>query len=263
VRKKIATLKPEKVSALTGDQEDAYLHGYTLQFVGLARNGVEPRDFMAQHGNRCLIPTGLDEVGSATTPPGLGISFGECPHFTKKDKFGVPVGEAQKPDVKMLFQFMIDGRVRHVQSGKCLRRALCGPSPGPTGGEDRPYIYDLGLCDENAVVKVQIWGARANRADQTMPIGNPLNGVEGPCRACGPFLMQQYCRGPCDEAEVINGWTKLPSAYLPNGGKPNANAAVHYLRFGPSPDGGLCKSAVKDDENIQPWWYFHKYDLPK
>jgi len=249
--------KPKKVSALSPAQEEAYLKGYVLQFVGLSTNGIEPRDNMDFHANRCMVSGKPDDTGSGKGGGGIGLKFDQCPHFVQKDKYGVPTGDAKKPTPDQMFQFMMDGRVRHVQTGKCLRRVKCGTDPGPLGPK-RPMVYDLGMCDEKSTIKVQVWTARANLAAKTQGIGNALNGVEGPCLACGPFMMQQVCKGPCDMVEVTTGWTKLPAAYLIKKEK----TEVDMLRFGPFED-GLCKSYVKDDEAMASWWYFHKYDIPK
>lgn len=252
-RQQIATFgAPKKVSALSPEQEEAYQKGYVLQFVGLANNGVEPRDTMDMNANHCMKAGGVDDTGG-----GLALEWGACPHFVQKDKYGVPTGDAKKPEANQMFQFTIDGKVRHVGTGRCLRRVLCGADPGPMGPK-RPYVYDLGYCDEKSVIKVQIWESRANQAALQQPLGNALNAVEGTCLACGPFMMKQVCKGPCDQIEVSTGWTKQPSAYTLK----KESQDRSYLRFGPFDD-GLCKSFVKDEDALASWWYFHKYDIPK
>jgi hypothetical protein len=257
-RRTIATFgAPKKVSALTPEQEEAYTKGYTMQFAGLASNGIEPKDTMDEKANHCMIAGGASETGGGSGGGGIALTWGPCPHFVQKNKFGVPTGDAKKPDPNQLFQFTIDGKVRHVATGRCLRRVVCGVDPGPLGPE-RPYVYDLGFCDEKGVTKIQIWESRANQAALIMPLGNALNAVEGTCIACGPFMMQQVCKGPCDTVEVTSGWTKMPSAY--NIKKESQDRS--YLRFGPYED-GLCNSFVKDQEAMASWWYFHKYDIPK
>jgi len=243
--------KPKQVSALSPEQEEAYKKGYTLQFVGIDSNGVEPRDQMALEANQCMIP------GNASEGGGIGLTWGTCPHFAEKNKYGVPTGKAKEPKIEQLWQFTIDGKVRHVQLGKCIRRVKCGESGGPFA-PPRPYVYDLGFCDEKGAIKVTLWEARANMAAKTLPIGNALNGVQGTCLACGPFLMQQICKGPCDTVEVTTGWTKMPTSYTVK----KESQEKDYLRFGPFKD-GLCKSYVKDEDAIPSWWYFHKYDIPK
>jgi hypothetical protein len=254
-RKTIATFDaPKKVSVLNPEQEEAYLKGYVLQFVGLANNGVEPRDTMDMHANRCLSTGNESEAGEGG---GTALVWGHCPHFVQKDKYGVPTGEAKKPTKNQLFQFTIDGKIRNVATGKCFRRVECGADTGPMGPK-RPHVYDMGFCDEKSVVRVQIWESRANQAALTQPLGNALNAVQGTCLACGPFLMQQVCKGPCDTIEVTTGWTKLPSAYTIK----KESQERSYLRFGPFTD-GLCKSYVTDQAAMASWWYFHKYDIPK
>lgn len=256
-RQTIATFgAPKKVSALTPEQEEAFLKGYTMQFVGLANNGIEPKDTMDNRANHCMIAPGA-RSSAGSGGGGIALEWGPCPHFVQKDKFGVPTGDAKKPTPTQLFQFTVDGKIRHVGSGRCLRRVQCGADPGPMGPK-RPYVYDLGFCDEKAVVKVQVWEARANQAAKTMPLGNALNGVSGTCIACGPFLMQQVCKGKCDEVEVTTGWTKSPAAYTIK----KESRDIGYLRFGPFND-GLCDSYVKDEDALGSWWYFHKYDIPK
>lgn len=248
----LAKAKPVKKSALSKAQEEAFVKGYVLQFVGLANNGIEPRDPMDDKTkSRCLKAIGQDDIEG-----GHGLSFGKCPHFVQKNKFGVPTGDDSEPKPDMLFQFTYEGRIRNVQTGKCIRRMKCGPDPGPLM-PNRPYIYDLGFCDEQSVAVFDTWGARANRADQFQPIGNPLNAVEGPCEACGPFKLCQHCKGSCDSPVVTTGWTKMPSAFLiPDKGTQKSV----WLHPGPFVD-GLCGSYLKDDEDTESWFYFHKYDL--
>lgn len=249
--------KKVKVSVLNPDQEEAYLKGYTMQFVGLANNGIEPRDSMDVKANRCMVAGEPSESGGATGGGGIGLTWEGCPHFVQKDQYGVPTGDAKEPTKNQLYQFTLDGKVRHVGTGKCLRRTKCGIDPGPMG-PPLPYAYDLGFCDEKGTVRVQIWKSRARRADLTMPVGNALNAVEGTCKTCGPFKMMQVCKGPCDMVEVTTGWTKQPSAYTVK----KEALEKGYLTFGPFKD-GLCKSYVKDEEGLASWWYFHKYDIPK
>lgn len=229
---------------------------YTLQFVGLDSDGLEPRNPMAPKANLCMVAVGEDQAGVG----GTGLSFDPCPHVMKNDKFGIPKGEPKKPEVKMLFQFMDDGRVRHFQSGKCVRRIKCSVSNEDNSEDDAlPSLYDLGDCSESNAVRFELWMSRANRADIAMPKGNPLNSLMLPCQMCGPYLMQQVCRGDCDSPTLQHGWTKDQSQTIrPKTAKSQERTFKQMAPY----KHGLCGSFLKEDEEVASWWYFHKYDPP-
>ena len=117
-------------------------------------------------------------------------------------------------------------------------------------------------CDSESVATWQIHSSRANRADLTQHEGAPLKGVRGSCEACGPFELQQVCHGTCGDDPAPTGWTKLPSAYIEGNAHDPKAGPVSYRQMIPNLQ-PLCNSFIRDDENAQSWWYFHKYDDPR
>lgn len=227
---------------------------YTLQFVGINPNGIEPRDPMARESNRCLTSIKED------TALGVGLSWSACPHYTETDKFGIPMSETKQPKPEQLFQFMENGRIRHFQTGKCLRRVQCGGARKPKkNNREPPYLYDLGDCVDMGVARYEMWSSRANRADIAMRSGSPVNGIVGACKMCGPYLLYQVCRGPCNEPDPPDGWTRDTSQLIRK--KKKSQEPLTYKMMSPYYP-GLCGSFMRDDEEIPSWWYFHKYDPP-
>lgn len=222
---------------------------YTMQFVGIAANGKEPRSPRSPEANRCLFTIGEDDI-----PGGVGLSMKQCPSAVTTDAKGKPTGKTQDPIPAELFELYPDGRIRNVATGKCIRRTACN--------SDLVKIYDLGACDAENVAKFQIESSRSNRIDITQQEGFPLNGVRGSCESCGPFLLQQVCHGACGDDPAPTGWTKQRSAYLDNFDFTGKTGPISYRQMAPNMT-PLCNSFIRSDDNVASWWYFNKYDDPR
>lgn len=243
---------------------------YTLQFAGLADNGVGPRHPIEDpQANRCLTSLGPDGL----QPDSIGLGFSSCPHYGGANSSGHPGTESvRKPSWEQLFQLDEDGTLYHCGTGLCLHLATCGAS-----GEDS-LVYDLGHCgDQHSTARFHVERSRAGRSDLTIPLGSPLQAAAKSCDGsgvCGPYLLQQVCRGaaqgegcglvppPPDPGWTNNGTHGPAQRTSQRSFLQPVPMAVSACNTNVAPHGGRAfwdEVVNGDTPDHVAWWYFHRY----
>lgn len=177
---------------------------FTIQRVGLQRNGLQPRSPLAEGHRRCFTAGTMDNLG------GNSLNMMHC-----SDADLTPSGMKPNRTIQdwQSFHFLNNGQIRNYMTGKCIRRVLCGSLP----------VYDLGPCsEERSATTWTVTKAVANQVNQKQFLGYPLSAVvRDMCNMCGPYQLLQKCKGEamtsaqgCGEKVPAVGWTKLPSSAI-------------------------------------------------